>query len=37
VHDRHRRVAGELRDATDIAGRNDIGAGQRDIGELAVP
>jgi len=36
VRDRHRRVAGELRNASDIAGRDEIGAGQRDIGELAV-
>jgi len=36
VHDRHGRVAGELGDAADIAGGDQIGAGQRDIRQLAV-
>jgi len=36
VHDRYRRVAGELGDAADIAGGDQIGAGQRDVGQLAV-
>jgi hypothetical protein len=36
MHHRQRRVAGQLGDAADIAGRDKVGAGQRDIGELAV-
>ena len=36
MHDRYRRVAGELGDAADIAGGDQIGAGQRDVGQLAV-
>jgi hypothetical protein len=36
VHDRQRRIARELGDAADIAGGNEVGAGQRDIGQLAL-
>jgi len=36
VHDRQRRIAGELRDAADIAGGHQIGPGQGDAGQLAV-
>ncbi len=36
MHDRQRCLAGQLRDAADIAGGDEVGAGQRDIGELAV-
>jgi len=36
MHDRQRRIARELGDAADIAGGDEVGPGQRDIGELAL-
>ena len=35
MHDGRRRARGELRDAADIAGRNDIRLQRFDVGELA--
>ena len=36
VHDRHTAAAGQLLDAADIAGGDEIGADHRDVGQLAV-
>ena len=36
MHDRQPRVARELGDAADVAGGDEIGTGQRDVGQLAL-
>ena len=36
VDDRHPCAAGDLRDAADVAGGDDVGAGRRDVPHLAV-